>query len=519
MHGSILILIGLLALLVLVSLALDSYRCTLLSKSGLALLFGGLVGFGIASHAPDVAVHLNFDHSFFFDVLLPPIIYEAGFSVERTTFFRNFGAILTTAIWGTLVSACVTGLVLYAASAHACIPPLDWTETFLFGALLSAVDPVATLACFQKVSVPPVLFNIVFGESVLNDAVAIALYKALLSVARAGGGMSVAILMLVVVQTFGILVGSICVSLLMTLAGASLFVGIPALRAYPVYEILLCTCVSLSTYFAAELCALSGIVALFFSGILTAHYHYHVMSPVAQVAVHHVLQTSAFVCDTLVYVYVGLATAIVLHDTSPQSPLQLHDVSWPLVGWTTFSLLVGRFLNIFPLVGLTNHWHCNQDVITPRMMLVMWLAGLRGAVAVALVTDWPYVRASDGVDNKSLMVTTTLFIVIGSTWIVGGLTAPLLHVCGLITAAPSSTVPDRSVPPAARRMSTLDDSPTTSRCAMFRITLASMWLSFDELYMKPIFGGKPTRRAKGKIADDAGRASLLERDVAATEHR
>ncbi|ETV91684.1 hypothetical protein H310_13760 [Aphanomyces invadans] len=526
---SSLVLLGLLVLLVLVSLGLDTYRCTLLSKSGLALLVGGVVGLLLASQNTEATAPLQLHHSIFFDVLLPPIIYEAGFSVERTTFFRNFGAVLATAIWGTLISACVTGLMLYLASLCGWIPNIDWIEAFLFGALLSAVDPVATLGVFQKLNVPPVLFNVVFGESVLNDAVAIALYKALTSWADAG--MTVSVLVLVVCQTFGILVGSICVSMLLTLVGSSIFVQFPALRAYPAYEILLCICVSLSTYFAAECCEFSGIVALFFSGILTGHYHYHVMSPESQLAVHHTLQTASFVCETLVYVFVGVATALVLcsnatnetrslsHYGAPSNSTEIV-VSWSFVGWTTLSLFAGRALNVFPLVSLTNYLRCNQDTLTFPMMVVMWLTGLRGAVAVALVTDWSYVReGNDSVGSvKQLMVTTTLFLVIGTTWIVGGLTGPLLGLCGLLDAPPSAFVlpvpvssctsfqpsegdratspshgvPDRNVTPVGRRMSSLDEtSPDGSRsCANIRVTAYQMWHAFDNTYMKPLFGGR-----------------------------
>ncbi|RHY82492.1 hypothetical protein DYB35_001464 [Aphanomyces astaci] len=423
---SSLVLLGLLILLVLVSLGLDSYRCTLLSKSGLALLVGGIAGVVLAALHTDATAPFQLHHSIFFDVLLPPIIYEAGFSVERTTFFRNFGAVLATAIWGTLISACATGLTLYFASSCGWIPSIDWVEAFLFGALLSAVDPVATLAVFQKLNVPPVLFNVVFGESVLNDAVAIALYKAL---SLTTSGMTFPVLALVVCQTFGILVGSICVSMLVTLLGSAIFVHIPALRAYPAYEILLCVCVSWTTYFAAECCAFSGIVALFFSGILTSHYHYHVMSPVSQLVVHHTLETASFVSETLVYVFVGVATALVLcNNTATSLPLSNHHhpsdsegggISWSFLGWTTLSLFVGRALNVFPLLSVTNYLRCNQDTLTVPMMVVMWLTGLRGAVAVALVTDWSYVQHQDDViiDHKQLMVTTTLFLVIGTTWV------------------------------------------------------------------------------------------------------
>ena len=54
---------------------------------------------------------------------------------------------------------------------------LDRVESFAFGSMISAVDPVATLAIFNALDVDPILYMLVFGESILNDAVAIVLTK------------------------------------------------------------------------------------------------------------------------------------------------------------------------------------------------------------------------------------------------------------------------------------------------------------------------------------------------------
>lgn len=70
-----------------------------------------------------------------------------------------------------MIATFATGGILLALGAIGLIPQLTPAEAFLFGALLSAIDPVATLLVFKKCKAPPLLFNLVFGESVLNDAV------------------------------------------------------------------------------------------------------------------------------------------------------------------------------------------------------------------------------------------------------------------------------------------------------------------------------------------------------------
>jgi sodium/hydrogen exchanger 8 len=102
---------------------------------------------------------------------LPPIILEAGFNTQRKGFFSNFAAILLLAIGGTLIATFVTGGLLLFLGATGLIPLLTSAEAFLYGSLVSAIDPVATLLVFKKCNAPSLLFNLVFGESVLNDAV------------------------------------------------------------------------------------------------------------------------------------------------------------------------------------------------------------------------------------------------------------------------------------------------------------------------------------------------------------
>ena len=74
-------------------------------------------------------------------------------------------------IVGTLVATFITGGVLIWLGSMGLITQLTAAEAYLYGSLISAVDPVATLSVFKKNGVPPLLFNLVFGESMLNDGV------------------------------------------------------------------------------------------------------------------------------------------------------------------------------------------------------------------------------------------------------------------------------------------------------------------------------------------------------------
>ena len=149
-----------------------------LPESAAVCLCGIVIGL-ILREVDALRDFIVFDPEVFFTVLLPPIIFYAGYSLHKehgSFFFSNIGTILVFAVGGTLISTVVIALLTMIVSATP-IVNLSIVECWLFGSLISAVDPVATIAIFESFKVNNKLFNMVFGESVLNDAVAIVMYR------------------------------------------------------------------------------------------------------------------------------------------------------------------------------------------------------------------------------------------------------------------------------------------------------------------------------------------------------
>ena len=96
----------------------------------------------------------------------------------QANFFRNIGTILTFAFAGTFISAVSLGLILWLWTMISFDGlKITWVEAISVGATLSATDPVTILAIFNLYKVEPKLYTVIFGESILNDAIAIVLFE------------------------------------------------------------------------------------------------------------------------------------------------------------------------------------------------------------------------------------------------------------------------------------------------------------------------------------------------------
>ena len=117
----------------------------------------------------------------FLILLLPPIIFESGYNLQKKAFFDNFGSILAYAFIGTFIAIGASSSMFYFVGLTPLSPPFTWREAFAFGSLISATDPVSVLATFKEMDVDPSLYALIFGESIFNDAIAIVAYDSVIS--------------------------------------------------------------------------------------------------------------------------------------------------------------------------------------------------------------------------------------------------------------------------------------------------------------------------------------------------
>ena len=419
--------------------------------------------------------------------MLPPIIFEAGYSLQRKSFFENIGAITLYAMFGTLISTLVVGYLTFYFAKIGIIYGVDKEspmEALLFGALISAVDPVATLSIMgsPELQCNNLLYSLVFGESVLNDAIAIVLFKTFLSYYEDDADHSIRLIEMLV--DFVINAGlSIIVGITLGLLCSFIYKH-TRLSDYHHLEMALLFLFCYGCYATAEAVGLSGIMALFFNGIVLRHYNSYNLSKEANVTAEQIFGTLAVISETIVFLYMGMG---VFTD---------RYISWNFV-FAIFALifcLIGRAFNIVPLSFLANLCRRNSrknNRITWQMQSVLWFAGLRGAIAYALSENMPG-------KNKDNYVATTLFICAFTTIVCGGYTERVLAATGMKTRHRQGVANNNNnivgdeeelltdliaySPLAAELVNDISSSVQNE--------VKSAWNEFDDKHLKPLFGGR-----------------------------
>ncbi|XP_051778873.1 sodium/hydrogen exchanger 9 isoform X1 [Erpetoichthys calabaricus] len=422
------------------------------------------------NHGNEMLQKLTFDPEVFFNLLLPPIIFHAGYSLRKKHFFRNLGSVLTFAFFGTAVSCIVIGAIVYGfvkAMTHiGQIKGTDFhfTDCLFFGALMSATDPVTVLAIFNELHVDTDLYTLLFGESVLNDAVAIVLtYSIAIYSPKENPHVFDGRAFFQSVGHFaGIFAGSFAIGTAYTVVTA-LLTKFTKLCDFPMLETGLFFILSWSAFLSAEAAGLTGIVAVLFCGITQAHYTYNNLSEESKAITKQLFHFMNFLAENFIFCYMGLALFT----------FQNHIFNALFITGAFIAIFVARACNIYPLSFLLNLGRKNK--IPWNFQHMMMFSGLRGAIAFALAIR------DTGTQAKQMMLTTTLLIVFLTVWVLGGGTTSMLTWLHIRVGVDPDEEMKREVDNQAAT-GDLGTSVTQAESAW----LFSMWYTFDHKYIKPI---------------------------------
>lgn len=415
-------------------------------ESCISCLLGVVLG-GIIKAWGDKSV--RFSSVIFFDLVLPPIIFAAGYTLKRRRFFRYLHLVGLFGLLGTTLNVALLTLAIqmFASVFGGNLAGLSWSDSMILAAVLSASDEVSVLS-LVRMRDHPRMGALIFGEGIVNDAVSIVLFKALTDWSKGDAGNAKNGLSIVTSLASTIayqMMASCVIGITLALIVARILFVHGELRQHPVHQTTLVLVFGYLSYFVAEAMGVSGILTIFVCAITMAHYTWHSLSLAAKLATKISFQSLSDVAEAFAFAYVGLSLWAFTSD----------DFNFPFAIYMLMIIIAGRFatiLGIFAVCSLL----ADRAILPMNEQIGFSIGGLvRGALC------WAQVLQIGG--GHDVFVTTTLIVVMVTT-IGAGFILPV--IMPLITAGSFSdkkmSISLSPLPPSSGKEPSSFNSPSSS---------------------------------------------------------
>jgi NhaP-type Na+/H+ or K+/H+ antiporter len=453
----------------------------------------GVLGYLILQHMPHV--RFAFDGDMFLRIMVPPIVFEAAVKINKQSFRRHVIPITIFAIVGTLASTAFTAFILHQGSlvfGHY-VPIIPVKESLIFGALISSIDPIAVLSVLSSMGMTDTdtIYVLIFGESLLNDGVAIVLFQTLVHFLDESLVIDSEVMLDAFMHFVVVALGSVSVGMLSG-ACATLYFSLMHGCQTPMVEVIMFLCWSFVPYYICDMVEWSGIVAIVANGFVMDLYvigqkhqqhHQHKatnsdvdeeidylvngtvsssssntrvrpyrqqkcrsiftyeghLSSKADIHVHFVIEIFATLMETAIFAYLGLFLFSPRYHWSLY--LSLVSIFATVLGRVIMIPLFSQVANMLNRMNLSSGHHnqshstgsplkANEGVhIDRRMQLVLVFAGLRGAMSFALVEHIPMFDTTTGQGSrlKPELKAMTSASIIFTLFVLGGSTSYLME--------------------------------------------------------------------------------------------
>ena len=453
------------------------YRILWLPEAAGCIIVGVLSGYGLMFFPHH---DISFDGNWFLRIMVPPIVFEAALNIDKRAFNRHIVPILMYAVIGTLVATVLTATIVHQGSfwLRDYCTPVPYVEALTFGALISSIDPIAVLSVLSNMGMTDTdtIYVVIFGESLLNDGVAIVLFQTLVHFLDET----------LVIDQEAVAAGAVH---FLVVAFGSLLVGVAAGMVATIYywafhgcqtplvEILMFVCWALLPYYVCDGIGWSGIVSAVATGFIMDLYivgqvkadevmtddsedhretidepkehdrrnifsHRGHLSQEARTHIGFVTEMIATMMETAIFAYLGLF-------------LFSHRYHWNI--WHALIAIAACCISrgvMIPTLSLLANWivriqqnraTCQRGclgtapanpagvVIDRKMQLVLWFAGLRGAMSFALVEHVPLYDSvsGEGTRLKPELKAMTSTCILFTVFILGGYTYYVMERLGL----------------------------------------------------------------------------------------
>ena len=375
-----------------------------------------LAGMALAALPLEHAVQL--DPDLMLVLFLPPLLMSSAFFTVWRDFRANLGVIAALAVGAVVFTTVVVGVV-----AHAVMPSLPWAACFALGAIVSPPDALAAKAVLQRVALPRRMMVLLEGESLVNDASGLVLFRLAVTAALTGSfSIGEAVGSFAVLSVGGILVGIaigwVATTLLSRLREAPLLAVGSLLTAW-------------ASYIVADRIGTSGVLSTVACGLVVGWKQHEILSAAARTSTGAVWESVEFVLESLVFVLIGLSLRDVLQALSGDiGPLV------PAMAAVTAAVVLSRFVWLFATAYgghlVVGGWRSAPPVAIP---IAMGWAGMRGVVSLAIALALP-----QALPGRDFILLTTFVVILVTVLVQGSTLGPLIKLLKLRgAAAPSSS--------------------------------------------------------------------------------
>lgn len=311
-------------------------------------------------------------------IFLPPLLMDAAWFIPLRNLRRHLVGVLSMAI-----GAVVFTTVVVAVVAHALLPSLPWAACAALGAIVSPPDAVSARAILQRVHLPQRLAIILEGESLLNDATGLVLFRFALAAAVTGAFSAVdALGTFAMLTAGGAAVGAAC-------AGAWLFV---VKRLEDDYLVIASSVLmGWASFIVAEHVHVSGVIATVVCGLICGWHQHTAFSAAIRLRGSSFWKVMIFLLEASVFMLIGSSLREVI--TRVGGFAEVFDYMAVPILWITLAMTAARFAWIFACDGITS---VNRklgfrkfETMGWRASTVLSWAGMRGVVTLAVALSVP----------------------------------------------------------------------------------------------------------------------------------
>jgi CPA1 family monovalent cation:H+ antiporter len=369
-----------------------------------------VVGGGLLGFVPGLPT-LNFDPQLLLALVLPPILYQAALLTSWRDFKANLRPISLMAIGLVIVTTLAVGLALKLL-----IPDCPWAAAFVLGAIVSPPDAVAATTILSRLNIPRRVVSVLEGESLVNDASGLVLYKFAVAAVLTGTFSLVE----ASAQFVGVSLGGIAAGMLL----GGVFIRIHRHLKDPFIEVLTSLSIPYVAYILCESMHISGVLAVVTAGLVRGRYSPELVSAETRILARSMWNMLVFLLNSLIFILIGLQLSEIVPRLTAYSAAQLFGYAFII----SVVAIVVRFAWVYPVAYLPRVLGDREHPPGRSEVFIMSWCGMRGIVSLAAALALPVSTAvGDPFPQRDLIVFLT-FAVIAVTLVLQGLTlAPLIR--------------------------------------------------------------------------------------------